>query len=412
MRHLLFAAALCCTCGRNTAAAQAYRVEAEPVELSVTRDNGHADASGYSVFRLDDRFVWGASAIRGEDGRYYLIYSAPPAGVHAFDPAWVLGSQMGLAVSDRPDGGFRDLGIFLNPDGFRTDSSAWDAQTVMNPHVRKFDGKYYLYYVGGVDPGNSRIRSADGTLPLRDRIQQSLRIGVIAFDSFADLQAGRYERSDVPLLAPRTRVKPDRIVDPSPDGTRPMPDNIIVVNPSVVRRPSDGKYLLYFKGNMYDPTWRGVHGVALGDSPTGPFVPLDREVFTVETADGHKSSAEDPYVWYCGRDSAFYAIFKDFTGAFTQGEPCLAVMRSDDGIDWELPDTSLFMKKELLLPSGDTPKVARLERPQLLTNAQGVVLVLYCACAVSEVNGRKDGGSFNVQIRLKERRPSPTAADE
>lgn len=124
-----------------------------------------------------------------------------------------------------------------------------------------------------------------------------------------------------------------------------MPDNIIVVNPSVVYRPSDQKYLLYFKGNIYDPTWRGVHGVAIGDSPVGPFVPLDREIFTVETTGGEKLSAEDPYVWYNQTDKLFYAIFKDFTGKFTKGEPSLALMYSKDGIDWLLPEHSRFLKK-------------------------------------------------------------------
>ena len=270
----------------------------------------------------------------------------------------------------------------------------------MNPHVRKFGDKYYLYYVGGVDPGNDRVRSADGTLPLRDRIQQSLRIGVVVFDSFADLLAGNFERSNVPLLAPRTRVKPDRIVDPSPEGTRPMPDNIIVVNPSVVYRPGDGKYLLYFKGNVYDPAWRGVHGVAVGDSPAGPFTPLDREVLTIRGGD-KRLSAEDPYVWYSSRDTCFYAVFKDFTGAFTRGEPCLAVMQSRDGIEWELPEQSLFMKKQLVLPGGEILKAARLERPQLLVDGKGVPQVLYSACAIDEVNPRVDGGSFNVQIPLR-----------
>lgn len=400
MKRILLTAAFCAA-AYNPASAQAYRVQAEPAEISVTRRDGHAVVSGAGAFQVPGHFVWGASAIQGDDGRYYMIYSAPPTGVYPFDPAWVLGSKMGVAVSDRPGGGFRNLGFFLNADGLRPDLSAWDGQTVMNPHVRKFGDKYYLYYVGGVDLGNSRVRSEDGTLSLRERIQQSLRIGVISFDTFADLLAGKFERSNVPLLAPRTRVKPGRIADPSPEGTQPMPDNIIVVNPSVVYRPSDGKYLLYFKGNVYDPTWRGVHGVAIGDSPTGPFVPLDREVFTVTPADGSKSSAEDPYVWYCARDKQFYAVFKDFTGAFTRGEPCLAVMQSADGIEWTLPEKSLFMKKQVVLPSGEVLKVARLERPQLLTDAQGVPQVLYSACAVDEVNGRTDGGSFNVQISLR-----------
>lgn len=399
MKRILLTAALCAAV-YTSASAQAYRVQAEPAEISVTRRDGQAVVNGEGAFQVPGHFVWGASVIQGDDGRYCMIYSAVPAGKYSFDPGWVLGSKMGLAVSDRPDGGFRHLGFFLNPDGFRPDRSAWDAQTVTNPHVRKFGDKYYLYYVGGVDPGNDRVRSADGTLPLRDRIQQSLRIGVVVFDSFVDLLAGNFERSNVPLLAPRTRVKPDRIGDPSPEGTRPMPDNIIVVNPAVVYRPSDGKYLLYFKGNVYDPAWRGVHGVAVGDSPAGPFTPLDREVLTIKGGD-KRLSAEDPYVWYCDRDKQFYAIFKDFTGAFTRGEPCLAVMQSRDGVEWELPEQSLFMKKQVILPSGEILKVARLERPQLLTDGQGVPQVLYSACAIDEVNPRVDGGSFNVQIPLR-----------
>ncbi|WP_294596697.1 glycoside hydrolase family protein [uncultured Rikenella sp.] len=399
MKREILCAALCAAI-YSPASAQAYRVEAGPAEIGVIRRDGRAVVSGEGAFQQPDHFVWGASVIRGDDGRYYMVYSAVPTGKYAFDPAWVLSSKMGLAVSDRPDGGFRHLGFFLNEDGFRPDRSAWDAQTVMNPHLRKFGDRYYLYYVGGVDLGNDRVRSADGTLPLRARVQQSLRIGVIAFESFDDLLAGRFERSFGPLLAPRTRVKPNDIVDPSPAGTQPKPDNIIVVNPAVVCRPTDGKYLLYFKGNLYDPTWRGVHGVAIGDSPTGPFVPQDCEVLTIEGAD-KRLSAEDPYVWYSGRDSCFYAVFKDFTGAFTRSEPCLAVMRSRDGIEWELPEQSLFMKKQVVLPSGEVAKVARLERPQLLVDEQGVPLVLYCACAVDEVNARVDGGSFNVQIPLR-----------
>ena len=212
---------------------------------------------------------------------------------------------------------------------------------------------------------------------------------------------GDYTHFDRPLLTPRTRVKQDAIVDPSPEGTKSLPDNIIVVNPSVVYRPSDQKYLLYFKGNIYDPTWRGVHGVAIGDSPVGPFVPLDREIFTVETTGGEKLSAEDPYVWYNQTDKLFYAIFKDFTGKFTKGEPSLALMYSKDGIDWLLPEHSRFLKKELILDSGDTIRVDRLERPQLLLDDKGNPLILYAACAVVDVNPRTDGGCFNVQIPLK-----------
>lgn len=377
-----------------------YVYEAQPVEITM-QEGTRTPTGGRSCFQVDRHFVWGSSVLQAEDGRYYMVYSAPEATDHTFNNAWVLGSKFGLAVSSTPDGNFKQLGFFYNNDGFTPDSTSWDAQTVMNPHLRKFNDKYYLYYVGGSDPGDVPIKSSTEQLDSRSRIQQSLQIGVIEFDSFTNLLKGDFVRHKEPLLAPRTRVKPDNIVNPSPEGTIPKPDNIITVNPSVVYRPSDKKYLLYFKGNIYDPHWRGVHGVALSDSSTGPFVALDTPVFDVPVSGNEKLSAEDPFVWYSKKDQLFYAVFKDFTGKFTKAGPCLAIMYSVDGIDWLLPENSLFMKKELVLSTGDTLKVARLERPQLLLNSQDIPIVLYGACAIEELNDKKDGSSFNVQIGLK-----------
>lgn len=377
-----------------------YVFEAQPIDLKIDSVADGYKVEGMSAFQLPGHFVWGASVTEAEDGKYYMIYSAPETGVYPFNKAWVFGSKMGLAVSDRPDGGFRQLGFFMNQDGFTEDKSAWDAQTTSNPHVRKFGDRYYLYYAASVDPGNEHIRAKADTLPRRDRIQQSQQIGVISFKSFPDLLEGKFTHSDKPLLSPRTRVKSDNVVNPSPEGIEPKPDNLIVVNPSVVYRPTDGKYLLYFKGNIYDPHWRGVHGVALSDSPTGPFTALDEPVFHIEGA-SEKLSAEDPFVWYHQNDQCFYAVFKDFNGQFTKGKPCLAIMSSQDGIHWNLPEHSMFMKKELILPNGASVEVKRLERPQLLLDEEGNPEVLYAACAIDDVNPRIDGGSFNVQIKIR-----------
>lgn len=378
-----------------------FAYQAEPVKLQLEKRGDSYFATGYSAFSVEDHFIWGASVTKADNGKYYMIFSAPEAYQYPFGNAWVMGSKLGLAVSDRPDGGFKKLGFFYNQDGFVHDASAWDAQTVSNPHVRKFGDTYYLYYAGSVDPGNLNVKSKTDTLDIRSRIQQSQQIGVITFKSFEGLLQGDFDHYDKPLLAPRTRVKPTDVVNPSPEGTIPQPDNLITVNPSVVYRPSDKKYLLYFKGNIYDPHWRGIHGVALSDSPTGPFIPLNQPVFEIPTQDGEKLSAEDPYVWYNHRDRLFYAIFKDFTGQFTKSDPCLALMYSEDGIHWQLPEHSLFMKKELVLSSGDTIKVDRLERPQLLLDEKDDPFVLYAACSVAELNKKTDGSSFNVQIRLK-----------
>lgn len=377
-----------------------YVFEAQPVDLQVRQVDGEYEVSGSSALQVPEHFTWGGSVERANDGKYYMIYSAPETGLHPFNNSWVFGSKLGLAASERPDGDFRQLGFFYNKDGFTVDTSSWDAQSTSNPHLRKFGDTYYLYYAATVDPGNRNVRSDTDTLPRRDRVQQNQKIGVITFKSFPDLLKGNFISFKNPLLDARTRVKPNNVLDPSPADTKPKPDNLIVVNPSVVYRPTDGKYLLYFKGNLYDPHWRGIHGVAIADSPTGPFVALDEPVFYLEGVQGTQS-AEDPFVWYHKRDKCFYAIFKDFNGNYTKGEPCLAIMYSEDGITWRLPKNSLFMKKKLILTNGDTLKVNRLERPQLLLNEEGDPEVLYAACAIDDVNPKVDGGSFNVQIRIK-----------
>lgn len=394
---LLLTIFIACSCAVDKKEGMSYK--GLPVEASIIDKAGCRFLKGASVFELDDHFVWGAAPIEAEDGKYYIFYSAFEAGIHPFENAWVLGSKIGLAVSDKPDRDFKSLGIIFNRDGYNDDDSSWDAQSVHNPHIRHFNGKYYLYHTGSIDPGNSLVKSETDTLDRRSRIQQKQEVGVKVFDSFEELLEGNYESKR--LLTPRTRVKSDNVVDPSPEGVAPFPDNLIVVNPAVVYRPEDKKYLLYFKGNIYDPTWRGIHGVAISDAPDGPFVPQDFEVFTIKTEDGKKLSAEDPYVWYHRGDKMFYAIFKDFTGAFTKSEPALAIMQSRDGIEWELPENSLFMKREVILASTGKLPVHSLERPQLLLDSEDNPIALFAACAVDNMFGKKDGVTFNIHIPLE-----------
>ena len=111
-------------------------------------------------------------------------------------------------------------------------------------------------------------------------------------------------------------------------------------------------------------------------------------------------NAEDPFVWYNRKKQCFYAVFKDFTGAFTKGEPGLAIMTSVDGINWTLPENSLFMKKKIVLKDDTEIDVDRLERPQLLLDNDDNPIVLYAACAITSINEKKDGSSFNIQIPI------------
>ncbi len=381
-----------------------------PKEKSVVIEAGAVHATieddildGPSVLNDPDRFVWGGSVVKGEDNKYHMLYSTWEAGdsLPVFSDSWVLLSKIAYAVSDYPDRDFKFRKIVLQGRIYEGDSAAWDAQMVHNPHIKKFENKYYLYFIGSKDPGIQPDGSKGESLNKRNRIQQNQCIGVIEFNSFEDLVQGNFKRPESPILIARTRVKPDNIVNPSPEGTQPKPDNIIVVNPSVVQRPSDGKYLLYFKGNFYDPGWRGVHGVAISDYPTGPFEATDHFVFDIRNDDGTIASGEDPYVWYHRDHERFYVILKDFTGRITAGKPGLALLESMDGIKWTKPENSFFMKKQVTLKTGETLEVNRLERPQLLTGENGDPKVLYAACALVNVNPRNDGTSFNVQIPLE-----------
>ena len=360
--------------------------QAGPVNLELIQRGNSEFPSGFSAFSLKNRFIWCGSAIQAEeDGKYYLFYSAMKSGPKypRFIDAWLLGSMIGVAVSDSPYGGYKDIGIVYNKDGYRPDSCSWDAQSVHNPHIKRYNGKYYLYYCATVDPGgNAHVK---GKLSRRDRLQQNQKLGVLCFNSIKELLEGKFSCNEQPLLAPRTRVKPD---------------NLILVNPAVVYHPLKKKYYLYFKGNVYDPTWRGVHGVAIADAPEGPFIVQDDYVFEFETGDNQKLNAEDPFVWYHRKDNCFYAVFKDFTGGFTKGKPGLAIMYAEDGIHWELPEHSLFMNKEIILKNGERLEVDRLERPQLLLDENDEPIVLYSACSITPLNMKQDGSSFNIQIPI------------
>ena len=360
--------------------------QAGPVNLELIQRGNSKFPSGFSAFSLKNRFIWCGSAIQAEeDGKYYLFYSAMKSGPKypRFIDAWLLGSMIGVAVSDSPYGGYKDIGIVYNKDGYRPDSCSWDAQSVHNPHIKRYNGKYYLYYCATVDPGgNAHVK---GKLSRRDRLQQNQKLGVLCFNSIKELLEGKFSCNEQPLLAPRTRVKPD---------------NLILVNPAVVYHPLKKKYYLYFKGNVYDPTWRGVHGVAIADAPEGPFIVQDDYVFEFETGDNQKLNAEDPFVWYHRKDNCFYAVFKDFTGGFTKGEPGLAIMYAEDGIHWKLPEHSLFMNKEIILKNGERLEVDRLERPQLLLDENDEPIVLYSACSITPLNMKQDGSSFNIQIPI------------
>jgi len=399
---IIFAAILLNGCTNTTLTIKTGSINGS---YTLSEDGTRTIISSENTLQDSSNFVWGASVIKGDDGRFHMFYARWDTGPDnlSFSNAWVLYSEIAYAVSDFPDRNFQYVATVLRGRLYEGDSTAWDAQAVHNPHIKKFDGKYYLYYIGNMDPGPQPESTPGWALNKRNRCQQNQYTGVVIFDSIDKLLNGEFSRSKTPLLLPRTRVRADKknILFPSPEGTIAKPDNIIIVNPSVVFRESDEKYLLYFKGNLYDPHWKGIHGVAIANSPEGPFIALDDFVFDIKTKDGSIVSAEDPYVWYHNKYKCFYAIIKDFSGKITSSDPGLAILRSDDGIAWSKPNGTNMIKKELRFKDGSTLKVNNLERPQLLLDKNGKPLVLYAACSIEAVGNKKDGTTFNIQIPLE-----------
>ncbi|AWW31530.1 hypothetical protein DN752_16130 [Echinicola strongylocentroti] len=378
-------------------------IQPQPIDAEVDLANSSPILKGASVLGNEGYFVWGGSVTKGEDGRYHMFYSRWPSGQEndKFTDGWLTSSEIAYAVSKYPDKGFQFVKVVIKGKGKEGNPEAWDGQSVHNPHIQHLDGKYYLYHTGTKYPGEQAPGSAGEHLSPRDLIQQSQQIGLVTFDSIEEMLKGNVKRSDEPLLSPRTRVKDKDVLNPSPKGTATVPDNLIVVNPAVVQRRSDGKYLLFFKGNIYVPSWRGVHGVAVGVNPSGPFVAKDKFVFDVRDEDGKLVSAEDPYVWYHEGSKKYYAVFKDFTGKITGGEPGLAIMYSVNGERWEKTENAMFMPLELTLKNGQKVPVNRLERPQFLIGEDGLPKVLYAACSLSPLGDKRDGSTFNVQVPLK-----------
>jgi hypothetical protein len=95
------------------------------------------------------------------------------------------------------------------------------------------------------------------------------------------------------------------------------------------------------------------------------------------------------------------AVVKDFSGRLTGQKKTLALLSSEDGIQWELTKFPLFMNRELTLSNGTVVNVDRLERPQLLLDNKGIPTVMYAASSIENVNSKSDGSSYNVQIPLK-----------
>lgn len=358
-------------------------------ELQLDKAIENARISDKNILKHNDYFTWGGSVIKGDDGKYHMFYARWTHGsTNRVDTiidkpflgfrGWLKYSEIAYAVSDNPDGPFEYVKTLIRGSG---DSTRWDYYDAHNPHIKRFGGKIYLYFIAN-NPLHNKAENQNTWM----KYIGGQRIGVATADNIEELVKGNYQISSKPLIFPDNKNTFNR-----------------VINPSVTQGP-DGKYLMMFKSSS-QKNGRGhmTHWIAGADNPEGPFK-LIGPVFT-----DAEYSAEDPYFWFDKKRNKFYAIIKDFSrsGKLTPQFGSLALITSDDGIaNWKPAENPLVSLRQYINETGDTIKLAHLERPQLLLDNDGQPLVLYAAASLKSPfqykspvkEGKPEHNTFNVQI--------------
>lgn len=180
---------------------------------------------------------------------------------------------------------------------------------------------------------------------------------------------------------------------PLVDTTPGFYDPLCCNNPSVAVRP-DGGCLMVYKavGDKGKLPFGGPVFHCVATSDN-PTGPFRKHPNPIFVQEGVQFAAEDPFIW---RDpDGYWAVVKDNAGNFTKSGYSLALWESLDGFDWKLAKHPLVATPEVTWADGRRQKLEALERPQLLFD-NGVPIALFCAAA----DTKDRDGSFNLQIPL------------
>jgi hypothetical protein len=340
-------------------------------------------------------YTWCGSAIRGEDGRYYLFYSRWPHGPRTPDDdslnrifngfkGWQKYSEIAVAVSDRPAGPYRHLKTILKGD---FSAERWDRYTFHNPQVNRFDGRYYLYFISNGFNDNMRFTRQLTTEQLHwYKYNCTQRIGVASSPDIAGFLDGSFRR------------KPEHLI---------MPDSVrtweVAVNPSVTQGP-DGRFYMMYKSRKPD-LGHMTFWMAVAPTPEGPFTHFS------EVSTSADMACEDPCLWYDRRRNRFYAIAKYFsrTGSLAPEFGSLVLLTSTDGRTWKAATHALVSLRRLRFKDGHETPLAHLERPFLLFDPRGRMLALFAAASVRNPFNNTSfsvppaENTFNVHIPVRRR---------
>jgi hypothetical protein len=281
------------------------------------------------ALEMEGYFTWCNSPIQGEDGLTHVFFSRWDAKKGM--GGWINGCEICHAVSESPEGPFKNIEVILAPR-----AGYFDATTCHNPSIKKVDGKYALFYMG-----NSNGKT------------NTKRIGLAVSESLN----GPWMRSEKPLL------------DAGEEGSW---DDHCTTNPSFIKHPN-GQYWLYYKSwNTHDyETDKGPikgnrkYGLAIADHLQGPYIKYAGNPIIDFSARGNNAQLEDAFIWRANRK--FKMLCRDM-GYYNHEDGI--IMESKDGKDWGKPETAWYSAEHYGIkqppPAASLKRYGRFERPQIL----------------------------------------------
>ncbi len=317
-------------------------------------------AAAENIFKTDGYFNWGASILKGKDGKYHMFYSRWKKEYSFL--GWLTYSEIAHAVSKTPYGPWKYMETVLKGRG----KGYWDAITAHNPKIKYFDGKYYLYYCS-TNMGDLEYTDEDlietSHAGYNHRYWKILRPNQRTGVAVSESLNGPWKRQDKPLIEPSG------------------PITTLTVNPAI-DKGKDGRYYLVVKGDKPNETrFIRNQAVAVSDYPDGPFEMQSTPVIDyIDT--------EDMSIWYDEGRERFYGVFhSNNDGQF------IGLITSTDGINWKKAADYWMMPKKILMADGSFEVADRLERPFIYFE-DGEPRVLSLAA-------RKGDESYNIQVPIR-----------
>ncbi len=261
-----------------------------------------------SGFKMDGYYVWCGSAIKGEDGRYYLFASRWKKET-TFPEGYMTNSEIVLASSDSLDKPFEFEKVIFSK---RDEEKYWDGGMAHNPQILKSGDEYLLFYIGTVN-GSFKKR----------------KIGVAHSKSLKD-----------------GWVRPDKPLD--------LPEN--ANNPAAVVMDDGSVYMAFRDGNL-------KVSIARANSYDSDFEVIAYDIFP-------KGKIEDMYMFK--NNGRFEIIAEDNQGAYTGLVGAGVHFSSDDAIHWQTCEPMQVYSRTVEYTDKSVLELQRRERPQLLLDGERV----------------------------------------